>query len=198
MRVAKVVKPNKREHGPGHQLVEQLAGVVRVQGLAVDLGEDKPDIAGAIGDRPRLALCVPVLLELLHGDPSIIRIRAGYANTGRRWFRTTAGRGGDDFFRGSRSGDAPSFTPRPTEFRVDSATGYVKPSHGVSLFDNPTSLTNRGFTPNRIDPSTVSEDLTFLQWGQDPRHFEIVPRPEVNRTPDQYTDALCQIPCFPS
>ena len=47
-----------------------------------------------------------------------------------------ARKGGQDFFRGSRNGEAPDFTPRPNEFKVDKQTGLVKDTHGVSVFDN--------------------------------------------------------------
>jgi hypothetical protein len=52
------------------------------------------------------------------------------------------------FFRGAKPGEAPSFSPRPNEFKVD-ADGLLKPTHGVSEFDNPTSVTFKGICPPR-------------------------------------------------
>ena len=37
--------------------------------------------------------------------------------------------------------------------KVDPETGLVRPAHGVSVFDNPASVTTKGFTPHRIDQS---------------------------------------------
>jgi hypothetical protein len=42
--------------------------------------------------------------------------------------------GGMAFFRGALPGEDPNFTPRPGEFRVDPETGFVKPTHGPSVF----------------------------------------------------------------
>lgn len=102
---------------------------------------------------------------------------------------------GNNFYRGSRSGETPSFIPRPNEFKVDSETGFVRGSHGVSVFDNPDSLSKKGFTPRQIDMSTVPDELTIIQRGNDPRHFEIVPRPGANLTPDQFSSCLSRIQC---
>lgn len=104
---------------------------------------------------------------------------------------------GGDFFRGAKGADAPSFTPRPNEFKVDAATGTVKPTHGVSVFDNAESVASKGFTPHRVDQLTVPDSLQIIQRGQDKSHFEITPRPGANLTPDQFKEALECIQCLP-
>jgi RHS repeat-associated protein len=50
---------------------------------------------------------------------------------------------GRDFFRGAKGADAPSFTPKPNEVKVDPATGTVSPTHGVSVFDNAESVASK-------------------------------------------------------
>lgn len=100
------------------------------------------------------------------------------------------------FFRGARSGEPPSFAPRPNEFKVDRETGFVRDTHGVSVFDNPESVASKGFTPHQIDPSTVPDELRIIQQGQNPHHFEIVPQPGANLTPDGFAACLAQIGCF--
>ena len=86
-----------------------------------------------------------------------------------------------------------TITPRPNEFKVDGATGNVKPTHGVSVFDNPTSVSSKGFTPHRVDQSTVPENLQIIQRGRDPAHFDITPKPDANLTPEQFIDACSGI-----
>ena len=103
--------------------------------------------------------------------------------------------GGAVFFRGARAGERPTFVPRENEFRVDRETGLVRPTHGVSVFDNPQSVISRGFEPHEIDPATIPDNLTFIQRGEDLAHYEIVPRPGANLTPERYICALGQIRC---
>jgi hypothetical protein len=96
-------------------------------------------------------------------------------------------------FRGSRSGESPNFTPRPNDYKVDPKTGYVKDSHGVSIFDNPISVEGKGFVPNEINMDSVPNTLRIIQRGSDLRHFEIVPAPGANLTPGQYAEELSKI-----
>jgi RHS repeat-associated protein len=104
---------------------------------------------------------------------------------------------GETYFRGASGGEEPTFTPRPNEYKVDPNTGYVKPTHGVSVFDNPDSVSSRGYTPHELDPESIPDSLRIIQRGRDPRHFEIVPKPGANLTPEEFTEALCQIRCVP-
>jgi hypothetical protein len=64
-------------------------------------------------------------------------------------------------------------------------TRFVKSTHGPCGFDNPESVVCRGFERHGIDPASVPDELTFIQRGQDPAHYEIVPRPGSNLTPEQ-------------
>lgn len=103
--------------------------------------------------------------------------------------------GGSAFFRGVRGAEPPSFSPRPNEFKVDPDTGFVRDTHGVSVFDNPQSVAGKGFTPHKIDQSTVPDELRIIQRGQDPHHFEIVPRPGANLTPERFAACLSRVAC---
>jgi RHS repeat-associated protein len=100
---------------------------------------------------------------------------------------------GPSFFRGARPGQDPTFVPRPNEFRVDSGTGTVRPTHGLSVFDNSDSVASKGFVPFRLDLSTIPSELRIIQRGNDLRHFEIVPKEGTSLTPEQFSDLLCQI-----
>ena len=49
------------------------------------------------------------------------------------------------FYRRTRKGEKPTFEPKPNEYKIDKTTGNVKNTHGVSVFDNPTSVASKGF-----------------------------------------------------
>ena len=106
-----------------------------------------------------------------------------------------AAKGEAAFFRGAKAGEAPSFVPRPNDFKVDAKTGFVKDTHGVSVFDNPLSVSSNGYVPHRVDQSSIPDSLRIIQRGSDPRHFEIVPRPGANLTPQQFINACNSIVC---
>ena len=99
------------------------------------------------------------------------------------------------FYRGARPGEEPTFVPRPNEYKVDPSTGAVRPTHGVSLFDNPASVSSKGFVPYEVDQSSLPGELRIIQRGADPSHYEIVPQQGTSLTPQQFTDLLCQISC---
>jgi len=82
--------------------------------------------------------------------------------------RSVATESGPSFYRGARPGEAPSFEPRPNDFKVDPASGTVKPTYGVSVFDNPGSVTSKGFVPHDVDLSSVPPELRIIQRGADP------------------------------
>ncbi|WP_412103894.1 RHS repeat-associated core domain-containing protein [Streptomyces californicus] len=99
------------------------------------------------------------------------------------------------YYRGAKGG-APSFVPRPNDYKVDPATGFVKETHGVSLFDNPGSITSRGFEPHGINPASMPATLRIIQRGKDVNHYEIVPAPGANLTPARYGEELSKIRCM--
>jgi len=99
------------------------------------------------------------------------------------------------FYRGALPGRLPSFVPRPNEFKVDPKTGFVKDTHGVSVFDNAESVASKGFEAHVVDQSSIPDTLRIIQRGADPRHFEIVPKPGANLTPQQFIEACSSIVC---
>ncbi|MEV4110944.1 polymorphic toxin-type HINT domain-containing protein [Nonomuraea sp. NPDC049695] len=99
----------------------------------------------------------------------------------------------DQCFRGARSNESPSFVPRPNDFKVDAETGFVRETHGISVFDNPESVSLKGFVPHQIDESSIPRTLRVIQRGRDPRHYEIVPAPGANLTPERYAAELGKI-----
>jgi len=99
------------------------------------------------------------------------------------------------FFRGALPGQAPSFAPRAGEIKVDPAAGTVKPTHGVSVYDNPDSVTGGGRVPHEVDLATVPKDLQIIQRGNDLSHYEITPAPGSNLKPDEYAQRLECIEC---
>ena len=93
------------------------------------------------------------------------------------------------FYRGAKPGEDPSFEPRPNEYRVRG--GNVQPTHGVSVFDNPQSVTSKGFEAHQVDTGTVSDSLKIQQRGNDPKHYEIMPKEPMPE--DEFKNALRQI-----
>ncbi len=96
---------------------------------------------------------------------------------------------GWSFFRGSSPGQPPSFAPRPGEYRVKD--GLAQPTHGVSVFDNPESVAKKGFEPHAIDMTTVPDTLQIKQRGQDPKHFEVMPKKAMPE--EEYKSALDKV-----
>src|SRR5262249_49868474 len=85
--------------------------------------------------------------------------------------------GPGDCFRGAKPGESPNFVPRPNDYKVDAETGFVRETHGVSVFDNSGSVSSKGFIPHQIDESSFPDTLRVIQRAKDPRHFETVPAP---------------------
>ena len=91
------------------------------------------------------------------------------------------------YYRGGNS-----LKPKAGEVKVDSATGLLKTTRGVSIFNRPDGLERFGGAYQVLD---VPEDVRIVQRGRDPSHFEIVPaRP---MTMAEYESALEQIVMVP-
>jgi hypothetical protein len=87
------------------------------------------------------------------------------------------------FYRGGNS-----LQPRPGEVRIDLATGLLRTSHGISVFDRPDNLDRFG---GAYELLTVPDTLRTIQRGRDPHHFEIVPAVPMSLA--EYEEALRQI-----
>ena len=108
----------------------------------------------------------------------------------------SAAKGEAAFFRGAKPGEAVSFVPRQgIDFAVDRATGFVKETRGLSVFDNELSVISKGMVPHRVDLGSIPDSLRIIQRGFDLRHFEIAPKLGANLTPQQYINACSSIVC---
>lgn len=95
------------------------------------------------------------------------------------------------FYRGSKGNANVNFEPRPHEYKINKNTKMVKPTHGISVFDNPDSLEDKGFIPNLLDSESLPKTLQIKQRGKDLHHYEIMP---LFLMPlNEYKDALRQI-----
>jgi hypothetical protein len=77
--------------------------------------------------------------------------------------------------------------------RIDPATGLLRAGRGVSVFSRPDGLERFGgaYRVTQLPP-----ELTIIQVGRDPTHFEIAPvRP---MTLDEYEQALAKIVLVPA
>lgn len=87
------------------------------------------------------------------------------------------------FYRGGSS-----LLPRPGEVRIDPATGLLRTTHGISVFDRPDNLDRFG---GAYEVVTVPDTLRIIQRGRDPHHCEIVPAAPMSLS--EYEEALQQI-----
>jgi len=99
----------------------------------------------------------------------------------------------DPYFRGAKGTNTPSFEPRPNEYKIDKKSGLVRPTHGVSLFDNKGSIGKKGFVPHEVDLATVSDKLQIKQRGNDKKHFEIMPKEAMSLA--DYKAELAKVKC---
>jgi hypothetical protein len=90
-------------------------------------------------------------------------------------------------YRGGRS-----LVARPHEVRLDPATGLLRTTYGVSVFDQPDNLDRFG---GAHQVANVPESLQVVQRGRNPHHYEIVPAAPM--TLDEYQQALDQIVLVP-
>jgi hypothetical protein len=72
-----------------------------------------------------------------------------------------------EYYRGGSS-----LAPRPIDVRIDPRTGLLRPDRGVSVSSRRDGLDRFGgaHQVTRIPP-----ELTIVQVGRNPNHFEIVP-----------------------
>ena len=94
---------------------------------------------------------------------------------------------GGEFYRGGSS-----LVPHPDEVKVDQASGLLRTSHGVSVFDRPENLERFG-GPYRV--TNVPAELRVIQRGRDPHHHEIVPAHPMTMT--EFEEALRKIILIP-
>lgn len=102
--------------------------------------------------------------------------------------------GDSNFYRGAKPNEAPDFTPRPGEYKVNKTTGTVSPTHGVSVYNSPDSMSPK-WIPHKVDQSSIPDTLQIKQRGVDLTHFEIMPKPNSNLTPEEFIDACRKITC---
>ncbi len=89
------------------------------------------------------------------------------------------------FYRGGNK-----FQARPNEVRIDPETGYVKPTHGISVHLSSDRLRRFGGTYKII---FLPNTLKTIQRGRDPQHYEIVPREANLLTFEKYQKELGKI-----
>ncbi len=95
------------------------------------------------------------------------------------------------FYRGSKGNANVNFEPRPHEYKINKNTGMVKHRNGISVFDNPDNLEDKGFIPNLLDLESLPKTLQIKQRGRDLHHYEIMP---LFLMPlNEYKEALRQI-----
>lgn len=92
-----------------------------------------------------------------------------------------------NFYRGGTN-----LRPRPFEFRIDPTSGFVLPTHGISVFNRPDNLDRFG---GAHQVTNVPNELAIIQRGRNPTHFEIVPAYPM--TLAEYQAALSKIVLVP-
>src|SRR4051794_21900953 len=92
------------------------------------------------------------------------------------------------FYRGGGS-----LAPTPHDVRLDPATGLLRTTHGVSVFDRPDNLERFG---GAYCVETLLGSLVIVQRGRDPHHHEIVPAHPMSL--GDYKVALAQVRLVPA
>lgn len=106
------------------------------------------------------------------------------------------GGGGVEYYRGAKPGEVVNFTPRlKTDYKVDPTTGFVKEGRGISIYDNEPGVRANGRIPYRVDQASIPDSLQIAPYGP-PGHFEIMVRPGVKLTSEQYINACNSIVCL--
>jgi hypothetical protein len=93
-----------------------------------------------------------------------------------------------EFYRG---GD--SLKPTSRDVRVDPITGFLKNTRGVSVFSRPDGLDRFG---GAYRLTNVPPELSIIQRGANPTHYEIVPATAMTLT--EYEEALNKITLVPA
>ena len=73
---------------------------------------------------------------------------------------------GKEFYRGGNS-----LKPRRQDVRLDTTTGLLRPTHGVSVFDRPDGLDRFG---GAYRLTAIPANLRIVQRGRNPHHHEVV------------------------
>src|SRR4051812_48678726 len=92
-----------------------------------------------------------------------------------------------EYYRGGGSR-----APRPIDVRTDPKTGLLRPGRGVSVFSRPDGLDRFGGAHRATQ---VPPELTVVQVGRDPTHFEIAPANPM--TFEEYERALQKVVLIP-
>ena len=90
------------------------------------------------------------------------------------------------FYRGGRI-----FEAKPNEVRIDLETNTVKPTHGISVYQDAADRVRRFGGAYKI--VFLPDTLKFMQRGRDLSHHEIVPREANLLTYEQYQEELRKI-----
>ena len=85
-----------------------------------------------------------------------------------------------------RGGSTMTFLPH--EVRIDNRTGYVKPTHGVSVDSVAEDVARFGGAHRVV---AIPQGLTIVQRGRRPTHFEVVPKQPM--PPAEYQYLLNQV-----
>lgn len=82
----------------------------------------------------------------------------------------------------------PGFAVGPNDTVIDRVTGLIKPTKGISLHIDPSTLERFG---GGYQINGLSSELKIIQRGNDLGHFEIVPRAPMS--PERYQELLEQV-----
>ena len=88
-----------------------------------------------------------------------------------------------EFFRGGTN-----LKPSHSEVKLDTATGLLRTTHGVSVWDRPDGLERFG---GAFKVTNLPSELRVIQRGRNPHHYEIVPTYPMPFA--EYEDALATI-----
>ncbi|MET7279309.1 RHS repeat-associated core domain-containing protein [Kribbella sp. NPDC005582] len=100
-------------------------------------------------------------------------------------------------YRGVRSPDKQPWRLKEGEAKLQDGTNFVRTNAGPSTDTNAANLVSKGFEPWKVDRSTIDPRLRIMQTGGNPTHYEIMLRPGVQLTKDEFQNLLDRIVLTP-
>ncbi len=100
-------------------------------------------------------------------------------------------------YRGVRSPDKQPWKLKEGEAKLQDGTNFVRTNAGPSTDTNAANLVNKNFEPWQVDKDTIDSRLRIMQTGNNPTHYEIMPKAGQQMTKETFQNLLDHIQLTP-